>query len=142
MKVFSKKLRPFFDVEFDRDLPMFPEPNRTRYRSYDGHIFSRTQPIKEYAKDMAALNAGCMPVEMHGEACQTYREFLNDLLIIPGFVGIVAASRYSVRIGTGRYFNVSEIASLVADVVRRHFYSEAGIQFQILDALEDTTQRP
>jgi hypothetical protein len=139
MKVFSTGFRPFVDVEFDRDLPMFPEPNRARYRSYDGHIFSRTQSVNEYAKDMAARNAGCTPVEMHGEPCQTYREFLNDLLIIPGFVGIVAASRYLVRIEAGRYFNVSKIASLVADVVRRHFYSEAGIQFQIVEALEDTT---
>jgi len=139
MKIYSKRLRPYIDVEFDCDLPLFPVPNRTKYMSRDGYIFSRSQPLNDYARDMAAQNVGCMPVEIHGEPYQTYREFLNDLLVIPGFVGIVAASRYSMRIEAGRYFDISEIASFLAGVVSRYFYSEEGIQFQISGAPVDTT---
>lgn len=131
MKIFTSRLQPFFDIEFDHDLPLFPEPIRPRYLGRDGYLFSRALDLDAYATQLAAENAGCTPFELSGDPQQAYREFLIDLLLIPGLIGIVSANRYSLKIHAGRHFEASQIASFVADVVHRHFYPEGEPQFVV-----------
>jgi len=132
MKISASRLQPFFDIEFDRDLPLFPEPIRPKFSGRDGYLFSRAQDLDAYATQMATENAGCIPFELPGEPQQAYGEFLTDLVVIPGLIGIISANRYSFRIQAGRHFEASRIASLVADVVRRHFYPEGESQFVVM----------
>ena len=131
MKISTSRLQPFFDIEFDQDLPLFPEPIRPRYSGRDGYLFSRALDLDAYATQLTAENAGCIPFELSGDPQQAYREFLTDLLLIPGLVGIVSANRYSLKIHAGRHFEECRIASRVADVVRRHFYPEGEPQFVV-----------
>ena len=131
MKISTSRIQPFFDIEFDQDLPLFPEPIRPRYSGRDGYLFSRALDLNAYATQLAAENAGCLPFELSGDPQQAYREFLTDLVVIPGLIGIISANRYSLRIQAGRHFEAIQIASLVADVVHRHFYPEEEPQFVV-----------
>lgn len=132
MKISTSRFQSFFDVEFDHDLPLFPEPIRPKHSGRDGYLFSRAQNVDSYATQMATENAGCIPFELPGVPQRTYREFLIDLVVIPGLIGILSANRYSVRIQAGRHFDASRIASLVADAVRRHFYPDEEPRFIVL----------
>ena len=131
MKISTSRIQPFFDIEFDQDLPLFPEPIRPKYSGRDGYLFSRAQDLDAYATQLVAENAGCIPFELAGDPQQAYREFLTDLVVIPGLIGIISANRYSFKIQAGRHFEASRIASLVADVVRRHFYPGGEPQFVV-----------
>jgi hypothetical protein len=90
MKISTSRLQPFFDIEFDQDLPLFPEPIRPRYSGRDGYLFSRALDLNAYATQLAAENAGCLPFELSGDPQQAYREFLTDLVVISTRSQIIA----------------------------------------------------
>lgn len=132
MRVSISRHPQFFEIEFDQDLPLFPEPNRPKFSSRDDYLCSRALDLDAYASQMATANAGCIPFELPGESRQAYREFLTELVLIPGLVGIFSANRYSLRIHAGRHFDASRIASLVATVVRRWFYPNQEARYTVL----------
>jgi len=132
MRVSISRHPQCFDIEFDQDLPLFPEPNRPRYTSRGDYIFSRDLNLDAYASQMAAANAGCMPVELPGEPRHAYREFLSELVTIPGLVGIFSTNRYCLRIHAGRHFKPAQIASQLATVIRRWFYPDQEGRYTVL----------
>jgi hypothetical protein len=73
-----------------------------------------------------------MPVELPGEPRHAYREFLSELVTIPGLVGIFSTNRYCLRIHAGRHFKPAQIASQLATVIRRWFYPDQEGRYTVL----------
>lgn len=141
MRVSISRHPQCFDIEFDQDLPLFPEPNRPRYSSRGDYVFSRDLNLDAYASQMAAANAGVIPVELPGEPRLAYREFLTELVTIPGLVGIFSANRYCLRIHAGRHFETARMASQLAAVIHRWFYPDQDANYTVLDSSGEVVEQ-
>ena len=113
------------DLDFDRELPIFPEPHRKFASRFSDLLFDRGQLtrrgiMQEFAEVMWRRNRGHWSVEI----CNTdqYLEFAHSLLVVDGLNAIVSATRFTIRIDTGRCFDGCEVATTVARIVHEHFF--------------------
>jgi len=113
------------DLDFDRELPIFPEPHRKFASRFSNFLFDRGQLtrrgiMQEFTEVMWRRNRGHWSVEI----CNTdqYLEFARSLLVVDGLNAIVSATRFTIRINTGRCFDGCEVATAVARIVHEHFF--------------------
>ena len=108
------------DLDFDRELPIFPESNRRMASRFSDFLFDRGQLtrraiMQEFAEAMWRRNRGHWSVEVCN--ADQFMEFARSLLLVDGLNAIVSASRFTIRIDTGRCFDGCEVATAVARIV-------------------------
>ena len=113
------------DLDFDRELPIFPESNRRFASRFSDFLFDRGQltrraMMQEFAEAMWRRNRGHWSVEVSN--ADQFMEFARSLLLVDGLNAIVSASRFTIRIDTGRCFDGCEVATAVARIVHEHFF--------------------
>ena len=118
------------DIDFDRELPIFPEPNPpatrfTHFLFHRGQSNYRTGSLRHFAVAMWRGNHGFWSVEVDDP--RRYVEFGRDLLLIEGLNGITTASRFTIGITVGRCFDAAEVATAVAGIVHKHFYRDEAL---------------
>ncbi|HAY81781.1 MAG TPA: hypothetical protein DCY79_18405 [Planctomycetaceae bacterium] len=118
-------------LDFDHDIPTFPpwyQSRKYRHRRRSEYLFSQVDIILRTADDLALVNAGRLPVEFSRPATDVYCDFLNDLIVIEGFTGILDSHRYGLSIEVGRLFQIDEVARRAAIVVQQSFYPDEALE--------------
>ena len=116
-------------IEFDRDLPAFPvAPDRRIPVNNQRSIFSRGDQLSLTASAMAVKNAGNLPFELTVPCRDHYLSFLEDLVVIPGFISVKYSSRYSLELRFGRMFNPESVGIKVASAINRYFYPDESLK--------------
>ena len=113
------------DLDFDRELPIFPESNRRMASRFSDFLFDRGQLtrrtiMREFADAMWRRNRGQWSVEICN--ADQFMEFARSLLTVDGLNAIISASRFTIRLQTGRCFDGHEVATAVARIVHEHFF--------------------
>jgi hypothetical protein len=100
-------------------------PHRKFASRFSNFLFDRAQLtrrgiMQEFTEVMWRRNRGHWSVEI----CNTdqYLEFARSLLVVDGLNAIVSATRFTIRINTGRCFDGCEVATAVARIVHEHFF--------------------
>jgi hypothetical protein len=116
-------------IEFDRDLPAFPVvTDRRAAVKIQRSIFSRNNQLSHTASAMAIENAGNLPIELNVPFRDHYYSFLEELVVIPGFVSVRESNRYSLELHIGRMFNAETVGREVASTINRFFYPEESLE--------------
>lgn len=118
-------------IDFDRDIPTFPPWYQSRkymHRRRSEYLFSQVDIIQRTADDLALVNAGRLPLEFSRSATEVYSDFLNDLIVIEGFTGILDSHRYGLSLEVGRLFPIEEVARRAAIVVQQAFYPDEALK--------------
>ena len=116
-------------IEFDRDLPAFPVfTNHRTALKIRKSIFSRNDQLSLTASAMAVENAGNLPFELNTPFRDHYYSFLEELVVIPGFVSVTESNRYSLKLHVGRMFNAETVGIEVASTINRFFYPEESLE--------------
>ena len=113
------------DLDFDRELPIFPEPSRKMASRFSDVLFDRGRLtrrgiMREFADAMWRRNRGHWAIEIIN--ADQFMEFARSLLTVDGLNAIVSASRFTIRMETGRCFDGREVATAVARIVHEHFF--------------------
>ncbi len=118
-------------------------PTFSRKRLRNDPVFTRADVSLDSAADMAFENAGLLPVELSRPATEVYRDFLTDLILIDGFVGVRESRRYSLTIQVGRLFVAMEVAHKAVGVIHSTFYPTEDLEIQESDGgKQGTHQEP
>lgn len=116
-------------IEFDRDLPAFPAvTDRRAAVKIQKSIFSRNEQLSLTASAMAIENAGNLPIELNVSFRDHYYSFLEELVVIPGFVSVRESNRYSLKLHVGRMFNAETVGIEVASTINKFFYPEESLE--------------
>lgn len=122
-------------IEFDRDLPAFPVvTDRRAAVNIQRSIFSRNDQLSLTASAMAIKNAGNLPFELNVPFRDHYYSFLEELVVIPGFVSVRESNRYSLELHVGLMFNAETVGIEVASIINRYFYPEES--FVVVNQVE------
>ncbi|MEO1999803.1 MAG: hypothetical protein ABGZ17_31550 [Planctomycetaceae bacterium] len=116
----------YTDLDFDRELPIIPEPHRKMASRFSDVLFDRGRLtrrgiMREFADAMWRRNRGQWSIEICN--ADQFMEFARSLLLVDGLNAIVSASRFTIRMDTGRCFDGREVATAVARIVHEHFFS-------------------
>ncbi len=114
------------EIDFDRELPVFPEPSRNLHPRFSEFLVHRSMltlhrnSLLQFADAMWHRNRGRWSVEISHPA--QYLEFGRSLLLVDGLNGITAASRFTLHVKIGRCFDGHEVGTAIARTVHEHFF--------------------
>lgn len=77
---------------------------------------------------MLRSNQGNFPVE-NSMPHSLYADFLSDLIVIPGFEGILESQRYQISLGTSALHQKQAICASLAHLIQSRFYPRAQLRF-------------
>ncbi len=84
-------------------------------------LLSRATSLAGFADRLCRVNAGKFSVELSSPG-QSFRDFVEELVVVPGLVQVLDSDRYSLTIETGECFSTATVCQAVADCVTRHFH--------------------
>jgi hypothetical protein len=116
---------------FSQDLPYFPTVAANSFDDlfeFSPWRFNHQTELTEYAEKMLQSNQGNFPIE-NSNSYTLYADFLSDLVVIPGFEGILESQRYQISLGTSVLHQNQAICILLAQLIQTRFYPRARLRF-------------
>ena len=124
-------------LEFSRALPTFPSLYPRAISRHFRWVVAPGWDLKYVADVMAHVNRGTFPVEMVTSRLRFY-ELVADLVCYEGVEGIAEATRYTLTLAVGRFFDKAEVATAAARTIQRHLYPDDQLELSMEEAAADT----
>lgn len=116
---------------FSQDLPYFPSVTSSSFDDifeFSPWRFNHQTELSEYAEKMLQSNQGKLPIE-NAQTHRLYADFLSDLVVIPGFEGILESQRYQISLGTSVLHQKQTICASLSQLIQSRFYPRVQLRF-------------
>ena len=116
---------------FSQVLPYFPSVAANSFFNlfeFNPWRFNHQTELSEYAEKMLHLNQGNFPVE-NSNSYSLYADFLSNLVVIPGFEGVLESERYQIKLGTSVLHQKQGVCASIARLIQSYFYPRAQLRF-------------
>lgn len=116
---------PVYGIHLSEELPLPPGLLQRDRRRCSGYL-GRHSRLEYYADRLATVNRGKFAVELVSPR-STYRDFLRDIVFLPGVICIMDWTRYALYLEIARCFDPAAVLRPAGECIHHYFYSETKL---------------